>query len=308
MAPIPVRNEQACDKTIPNMNGWTQFRFSQGSPDKELRFSQALRAVAARKDIAQHPTILGWHGSHISNWHSILRTGLHYMNFANGRCFGDGVYFSPQFTVSQSYSSSLYKPWPNSSLKVDAVVSLNEIINSPCEFVSQSPHYVLSQLDWHQCRYLFVQTKALTTRSTWAQFRERQGLGLSIPGDPKPPQPINGPVFSQAPGFEITGAIGKYLAIPLAAMPIRDIANRRQAQLPSKREIRRINDDSEAEDPDDLNFILRDDGDEGCQGNVEGEEHKEHRKQQPEASIPETAPAQGVLVPYHSIHTTESIP
>lgn len=38
------------------------------------------------------------------------------------------------------------------------MLALCEIINSPSNFVSITPHYVVQQLDWIQCRYLFVQT------------------------------------------------------------------------------------------------------------------------------------------------------
>ena len=74
---------------IPGMEGWVQFRFAQGTPDKELRFNRALREVAARKDIKKHPTIFAWHGSSLANWHSIIRTGLDYNETRNGRSYGD---------------------------------------------------------------------------------------------------------------------------------------------------------------------------------------------------------------------------
>ena len=47
--------------------------------------------------------------------------------------------------------------WPGSELKVSTAISLNEIVNSPNEFVSQRPYLVVAQLDWIQTRYLFVQ-------------------------------------------------------------------------------------------------------------------------------------------------------
>lgn len=35
-------------------------------------------------------------------------------------------------------------------------MSMCEIVNRPEKFVSQAPHYVVNDLDWIQCRFLFV--------------------------------------------------------------------------------------------------------------------------------------------------------
>lgn len=49
-----------------------------------------------------------FHGSHVSNWYSILRNGLkNYSNsklMQNGKVYGDGIYLSDSITFSQSYS------------------------------------------------------------------------------------------------------------------------------------------------------------------------------------------------------------
>ena len=94
------------DKTpgyIEGMGGYAQFRFAQGSPDKEERFNRALESAEARLGL-RHPTLFAWHGSGLSNWHSILRTGLDFSKTAHGRAYGDGVYFSNSFVTSQGYS------------------------------------------------------------------------------------------------------------------------------------------------------------------------------------------------------------
>ncbi|SPQ27607.1 af7102b5-66b2-4079-b283-868b21aaec68 [Thermothielavioides terrestris] len=127
---------------ILGMDGWVQFRFAQGSPDKELRFNRALQEVAARKHMKENPTIFAWHGSRLSNWHSILRTGLDYRDVTSGRAFGNGVYFSPRSSISTGYAY-MGSQWPNSDLKITSCLSLNEIINAPDEFVSCTPHYVV---------------------------------------------------------------------------------------------------------------------------------------------------------------------
>lgn len=88
-------------EVIPSMSqDYAQFRFAMGNPDKELRFQRALKES---KSQAEHlyPTLFAWHGSAVQNWHSILRQGLDFRKIANGRAFGDGVYFSPHYTTSQ---------------------------------------------------------------------------------------------------------------------------------------------------------------------------------------------------------------
>lgn len=88
-------------EVIPDMGrSYIQFRFAQGTPDKELRFHRALNDLGAHGQ-KQHPTLFAWHGSDIRNWHSILRQGLDFKNIRNGRAFGNGVYFSPNFAISQ---------------------------------------------------------------------------------------------------------------------------------------------------------------------------------------------------------------
>ncbi|KAK2070698.1 hypothetical protein P8C59_005173 [Phyllachora maydis] len=108
------------------MDGWMQFKFVQGSSDKELRFVQALHKVAAQQNITQNPTIFAWHGSRLGNWHSIVRTGL--------------------------------------------------------DFSDISPHYVVDQLDWHQCRYLFAQTRTDRAEPTKPDEGEGDDLDLLMPG------------------------------------------------------------------------------------------------------------------------------
>lgn len=86
---------------IPSMgSNIIQFRFAQGTPDKELRFHRALKGLQAQAK-TKYPTLFAWHGSSLKNWHSILRHGLDFKDTLNGRAFGHGVYFSPWFATSQ---------------------------------------------------------------------------------------------------------------------------------------------------------------------------------------------------------------
>ena len=151
---------------VSGMANWMQFRFAQGAPDKEQRFIDCVKEVAARTRKA-HPTLFAWHGSPLANWHSIVRQGLNYNETLHGRAYGHGVYMSPQCLTSMSYSNmygggySRHSPdgggvWPNSRLKVSCALSLNEVVNAPEEFKSKSPHYVVDKIDWIQTRYLFL--------------------------------------------------------------------------------------------------------------------------------------------------------
>ncbi|APA09798.1 hypothetical protein sscle_05g045680 [Sclerotinia sclerotiorum 1980 UF-70] len=136
---------------------WVQFRFAQGSPDKELRFLNALKAQQAHLN-PKYPTMFAFHGSALQNWHSIIRHGLDFKETLNGRAFGHGVYHAQDQTTSCTYTGRNNSGcWPGSQLNVTAVMSINEIINCPQQFVSSNPHIVVQHIDWIQCRYLLVQ-------------------------------------------------------------------------------------------------------------------------------------------------------
>jgi ubiquitin-conjugating enzyme E2 Q len=153
-------NGRKSEERLYGMAGWAQFRFAMGAPDKERRFIQAVRDTTDRLSLA-YPTLFAWHGSPIHNWHTIIREGLHFKETAHGRAFGNGVYHAPDVNTSLGYSSMSYgASWTMSELKVQQTLALNEIVNAPKEFVSQTPHLVVAQLDWIQTRYLFVKSRA----------------------------------------------------------------------------------------------------------------------------------------------------
>lgn len=141
------------------MAGWAQFRFAMGAPDKERRFVQAVRTTTERLQL-KYPTLFAWHGSPLQNWHSIIREGLHFNDTLHGRAFGNGVYHAPDVNTSLGYSQfGGLGNWSMSELKMSQALALNEIVNAPKEFVSQTPHLVVAQLDWIQTRYLFIKTR-----------------------------------------------------------------------------------------------------------------------------------------------------
>ncbi|KAL9948108.1 hypothetical protein ACHAQF_003763 [Verticillium nonalfalfae] len=152
-------SSRACEKLSGISTRCVQFRFAQGSPDKEQRLIEAVRANSLTKAA---PTIFAWHGSSLGNWHSIIRQGLDFSRVVNGRTFGNGVYFSPYWETSSSYAAQpAYTGtygWVRSQLQPLSVISLCEIVNKPDAFVSTNPHYVVADVDWIQCRYLIVQS------------------------------------------------------------------------------------------------------------------------------------------------------
>ncbi|XP_066273404.1 protein mono-ADP-ribosyltransferase PARP6-like isoform X3 [Branchiostoma lanceolatum] len=76
-----------------------QFLLLSSPPAKEQAFREAKR---------QHGSLFAFHGSHIENWHSILRHGL--INASgtkhqlHGAAYGSGIYLSPNSSVSFGYS------------------------------------------------------------------------------------------------------------------------------------------------------------------------------------------------------------
>lgn len=167
---VDYNNEDAETQTktkhrLYGMQGWVQFRFAMGAPDKEQRFLTAVRETSSRLAL-QYPTLFAWHGSPFYNWHAIIREGLHFEQTAHGRAYGNGCYHSLNHDTSlgytHGYSTYSHKGsgfWPQSALKADIAMSLNEIVNAPNEFISKSPHLVVAQLDWIQTRYLFVKSR-----------------------------------------------------------------------------------------------------------------------------------------------------
>jgi ubiquitin-conjugating enzyme E2 Q len=201
----PDQSDKKGEARLPGMEGWMQFRFAMGAPDKERRFISSVQETRDRLKL-NHPTLFAWHGSPLANWHGIIREGLHFKDALHGRAYGNGVYHSLDFNTSQGYSGmSHYRgggyggsSWPASELKVSVALALNEIVNAPAEYVSRTPHLVVAQLDWIQTRYLFVQCN-----------------GAVKPGEASTPSVQ---FHDQDPTMTPNGPKGK-IVIPLDAMP-----------------------------------------------------------------------------------------
>jgi len=239
---------------IPGMEAYIQFRFAQGSPDKEQRFLKALREVVQRKKIDHAPVLFAWHGSPLSNWHSIVRTGLDFNDTRHGRAYGHGIYFSKHYSTSSAYMHCGGASWANSVLNFSSCVSLVEIINAPDEFVSNNPHYVVNKTDWQQCRYLFVQphTAPAVQGQQGQQGQQQKAF---------PTEGATNLFHVQAKGYEIIGPNNKTMLIPLAAIPRRQTTGPGIQTTPHKRSMLSFQDDSNDEDPEDLAYLFSDDED-----------------------------------------------
>ncbi|KAI0913556.1 hypothetical protein F4823DRAFT_16275 [Ustulina deusta] len=227
---------------ISGVDGWIQFRFAQGSPEKEALFLDAIKEVEN-----PHRTILAWHGSRLGNWHSIIREGLNFNVIANGRAFGDGVYFSRSFDYSVNYAgvplansavpnSEVYI-WPQSLLKIKSAISLNELANLPDKFKHSTDCYVVDVLHWIQCRYLFVLP------------RDPQ----IAPASREPTSLKKGERFEQDPKYIITGPLFKKLCIPKIAIP--SAQGWKRCDPSSSGSDKAQSDDTDDEDREDINFL-----------------------------------------------------
>lgn len=104
---------------------WMQFRFAQGSPEKEQKFIQELEQQKyddGRKK--RFPSLFAWHGSPLGNWHSIIRSGLDFSTSLHGRAYGNGVYFSDDFGVSSGYSGGCIGPLRPVSTATQSILCL----------------------------------------------------------------------------------------------------------------------------------------------------------------------------------------
>ncbi|SGY22977.1 BQ5605_C019g08878 [Microbotryum silenes-dioicae] len=139
--------------------GYRQFRLVVGSPAKEHVFSESVKDAKAKvANAARYPTLFAWHGSSVKNWHTILREGLHFRQTINGRAYGHGVYFAKDGEISLGhYATPATYTWKNAEYPVAKLAALCEIVNLPHSFVSQTPYFVVNQVDWIQCRYLVVE-------------------------------------------------------------------------------------------------------------------------------------------------------
>ncbi|BGP08426.1 hypothetical protein JCM10049v2_004273 [Rhodotorula toruloides] len=156
---------------------YRQFKLIVGSPLKEHLFTESVKAAQAKDSNAvQFPTLFAWHGSATKNWHSILRTGLHYREVINGRAYGAGCYFAREGEVSLGhYAQPTSTMWKNADFPISKMAAICEITNLPTKFVSNNPYFVVSDISWITCRYLLVQRMASFADGTETQSVAKTG-------------------------------------------------------------------------------------------------------------------------------------
>ena len=244
--PLDDKTASREDERIYGVDNWMQFRFAQGSPEKEALFQEALGEVKKPQR-----SLLAWHGSSIGNWHSIIRQGLDYAITEHGRAYGNGVYFSREFNTSMSYCTMQGNghpaSWPKSTLKMDAAIGLAELVNRPGEFQSHTPYFVVQHCHWIQCRYLFVRCSSAYP-----------SINMEIPPRPKE-STVRGDEFIQDPKYVTRGPGQKQLFVPKIAIPS---ASQNVKHLPNvsfKHDAEGHTGDSGDEDEEDIKFLLSDD-------------------------------------------------
>jgi ubiquitin-conjugating enzyme E2 Q len=198
---IKLDNEDNRDQ-VRGMQDYVQFRLVQGAADKEQRFVDAVNSVSMSTK-PNHPTLFAWHRSPIFNWHGILREGFHFKRVSHGRSYGNGVYMSNTFLTSLVYTDvHAVTKWPQNRMGIMTVVSLNEVVNSPNDFVCQAPHYVVQDLDWIQPRYLFVKLINPSERSKLISRTSQDGSFI----------------YKQDPHCRVHGPDGTPIRIPISAL------------------------------------------------------------------------------------------
>ncbi|OQE16829.1 hypothetical protein PENFLA_c026G02467 [Penicillium flavigenum] len=208
-----IKQDDDKQHKVAGMSDYVQFRLVQGAADKEQRFINAVNSNSLARN-PNHPTIFAWHGSSVNNWHSILREGFHFKQVVHGRACGHGVYMSNQFYTSLAYTgtSAHFLPMLSESrLKLETVISLNEVVNAPEGFVSHSPHYVVQHLDWIQPRYLFVKLRDFNVRATACG-----SMSKSSKSQPSSHKHDESRMYKQDQRYLALGPNGKQVKIPIS--------------------------------------------------------------------------------------------
>ena len=239
---------------IKGVDGWIQFRFAQGSPEKEAFFQQEVARVIKRRK-----TLIAWHGSNLGNWHSIIRQGLNYQVVDNGRASGDGIYCSREFDTSLSYCGIdlNLNYWAKSTLKMNAAIGLVELVNQPEQFMCTHPHFVVQHCHWIQCRYLFIRTANPETLAANPAALVTVPHAPAVATGSGAQLPIATPQeeFKQDPGWIARGPRGDSLFIPKIAI---SSASRNKARVSNiaKHDSQGHSGDTGDEDEGDIEFLF----------------------------------------------------
>ncbi|KPP64345.1 poly-like [Scleropages formosus] len=119
-----------------------QFLLLSSPPAKEARFRTAKKLYGST---------FAFHGSHIENWHSILRNGLVNASYTklqlHGAAYGKGIYLSPISSISFGYSGQTHTAMPPSTAPSKG--SPQMIAHLQCVVEERSPMITSKDLQKH---------------------------------------------------------------------------------------------------------------------------------------------------------------
>ncbi|XP_078541150.1 protein mono-ADP-ribosyltransferase PARP6 isoform X2 [Lissotriton helveticus] len=136
-----------------------QFLLLSSPPAKEARFRTAKKLYGST---------FAFHGSHIENWHSILRNGLVNASYTklqlHGAAYGKGIYLSPISSISFGYSG-MGKGQHRMPSKDELVLRYNRM-NSIPQVLVQSPHIsICPRAGIYQASSRSIQSRFLQSRN-----------------------------------------------------------------------------------------------------------------------------------------------
>lgn len=131
--------------------------------DKERKFKTFLSKINKKRTINGETavnTMFAFHGSPLGNWYSILKDGITLSKMVTSRFYGQGVYFSDNFSAAYTYARG-----PVRVVGVFEIVSeskwLKRVELEPLELVYGSTFDPNKRSDWNDgmiLRYLIVET------------------------------------------------------------------------------------------------------------------------------------------------------
>ena len=172
-------------RTTSSIDSFHHFHIKMSNPTKEALFQKEVAKVDG-----DFKSLFAFHGSNVTNWFSILVNGLNFDKVVNGRVFGNGIYMALDFATAFGYASSIKNKlmlWKNSNLNIERLVSLNEVVNKPGDFVQTTPYLVVDKPEWVQTRYLVVANiNGKEFQSTATDFIPQDPLLTTTVDVPKP--------------------------------------------------------------------------------------------------------------------------
>ncbi|KAM8972408.1 protein mono-ADP-ribosyltransferase PARP6 isoform 1-T1 [Pelodytes ibericus] len=155
-----------------------QFLLLSSPPAKEARFRTAKKLYGST---------FAFHGSHIENWHSILRNGLVNASYTklqlHGAAYGKGIYLSPISSISFGYSGmgkGQHRMPSKDELvqrynRMNTIPQVNIVLSSFFPFIN---HLFLSLFSHSQSPPLFPHSQTRCLQSRFLQSRNLNCIAL----------------------------------------------------------------------------------------------------------------------------------